>query len=134
MNTFDGVIIKSIGLVSCMGSAGNAFCDEFLVDLDPPEGSYIDMVSCQNQGKFAFAIDNFVTICTKKTATEEDVVDVELQNSVKAMCWDESGQALLATDSSGTLHFINSSGTIIFSKKLIPGMDKLDVRISSLML
>jgi hypothetical protein len=117
-----GVIINSIGLLKCIGPGSHVFCDEFAVDLDPPEVSNFDIISCQSGGRFGFSIDNFVTICANKAATDDDMVDVEFQDTVQAMCWDQNGQALLATDASGTLHFVNVAGTILFSRKLIPGM------------
>lgn len=118
----DGVIINSIGLLKCDGLCKHIFCDEFAVDLDPPEVSNFDIVSSQSGGKFSFSIDNFVTICANKAATDDDVVDVEFQETVQAMCWDQNGHALLATDASGTLHFVNMAGTILFSRKLIQGI------------
>lgn len=116
------VIVNSIGLLN--STDGRELCslvDDYVVDLDPPDNTISDICACHGQNFYCIGIGNCLTLCTNKAAREDDVVDVELNDVVQALCWDRNGTAILAADASGTLHFISSSGTTLFSRKILPG-------------
>lgn len=69
----------------------------------------------------AIANDNLLSIVAPKSAadSEEDIADVEFDETIEAVCWGPDASCIIVGDSNGALHFLTPTGDTIFSHGLL---------------
>lgn len=69
------------------------------------------------------AVCNGVTLTILKSSSGETTIvsEVDFEEELVSVCWDNLGNCVVVGDSSGTLHLVLTDGSLLFSKKLPVG-------------
>jgi hypothetical protein len=107
---------------SAVAPSNNRFCECVQIAVDVcPAGSLVHATCDPNN--VAVANDNLLSIMMAKSSCratdQEDVVDVEFDESIEAVCWGPSATCIIVGDSKGKLHFLTPTGDVIFSHGLL---------------
>lgn len=108
-----------------------SFTSRLTVDMDPDPNSepYI-LSSIASNNLLCLGVGSCLTLvqCEENesgvipSSVLDDMIDIEFEHDIASMCWGSNGACLLIADVSGMLHFVApSSGTILFSHRVIPG-------------
>lgn len=62
----------------------------------------------------------------------ELISELEFDYELQVISWDKNGQCIIIGDSNGSLHFITSTGSLIFSRRVIPNTNHINNNISFL--
>ena len=49
------------------------------------------------------------------------IAEIEFDHQVDALCWEPDGRCLVASDRSGTIHFITRDGVLVYSRRVFQG-------------
>ena len=102
-----------------------SFSSSLTVDVEPePDVSPHILSSYAKNGLICIGVGKCLTIVDGREGPDrlEDIVDIEFEHDIASITWDPEGSCLLVADKSGLLHFVTpTSGTILFSHRVIPG-------------
>jgi hypothetical protein len=71
-------------------------------------------------GLLAVGTANLLTISPSQSVSDIAVVEMEFENLIQAVCWDDDGACILVGDAAGYLHFVTCEGSLIFSQRILP--------------
>ena len=109
-----------------------SFSSSITVDMDPDQDAEPYIISSLSSNNFlCLGVGTCLSILKYEEdqngsvppAVLDDMVDIEFEHDIASVCWGTEGSCLLVADTSGIIHFVNpTSGAILFSNRVIPGM------------
>jgi hypothetical protein len=119
-------VISPADVSSAVALSDSRFRESVQIAVDAcPEGSLVH-ATC-GPDHITVANDNLLSIIAKKSAScaagQEDIVDVEFDEAIEAVCWGPGATCIIVGDSQGKLHFLTPTGDVIFSHGLLSKSD-----------